>query len=155
MEGDAAGYNASLLCPLPHPRLSQCGATDLHRHVVLCGHAGGSSCPCGPDAGQEGMQMLVLFDGCLFVLPMQEVVCSGIAIHHTCTCMQVQRQLPSLPEDGLPALLNRLVECIQLATQRFPAAVSPLAVAMAALVVQWQDSDGALHALGALSCRQH
>ena len=64
------------------------------------------------------------------------------------TCMQVQRQLASLPGGGLPALLDRLVDCIRVATQHFPAAIAPLALATAALVVQWQDSEGALHALG-------
>ena len=62
--------------------------------------------------------------------------------------IQVQRQLPTLPESGLPALLGKLVDCIRAAVATTPAAVSPLAVSLAALVVQWQDCEGALHTLG-------
>jgi hypothetical protein len=63
--------------------------------------------------------------------------------------MQVQRQLPTLPEGGLPALLGKVVDCMRAAAARTLAAVPPLAVCLAALVVQWQDCEGALHTLGA------
>ena len=62
--------------------------------------------------------------------------------------MQVQRQLRTLPETDLPALLDKLVACMRGAAQGFPAAVTPLAVALSALVVQWQDWDGGPQTLG-------
>lgn len=62
--------------------------------------------------------------------------------------VQVQRQLGTLPEQGFPALLDKLVECMRSAARGFPAATTPLAVALSALVVQWQDWDGGLQTLG-------
>ena len=62
---------------------------------------------------------------------------------------QVQKQFNTLPGEDRPALLGSLQVCLQQVTQRCTPAVSPLAVALAALVVQWRAWEGSLQEIGA------
>ena len=62
---------------------------------------------------------------------------------------QVQKQFNTLPAEDRLALLGSLQVCLQQVTQRCTPAISPLAVALAAMVVQWQAWEGSLQQIGA------
>ncbi|CAK0735276.1 hypothetical protein CVIRNUC_000554 [Coccomyxa viridis] len=61
---------------------------------------------------------------------------------------KVQKQFNSLPKGDRPALFASLEACLHIASQRCAAAVSPLAVALAAAIVQWPEWDGSLEQIG-------
>lgn len=62
---------------------------------------------------------------------------------------QVQKQLNTLPAEDRPLLLGSLQACLRRAAQQCTPAVSPLAVALAALIVQWPSWEGNLSQIGA------
>ena len=64
------------------------------------------------------------------------------------TVLQVQKQFNSLPQGDRPAMFQSLEACLHMASQRCTAAVSPLAVALAAAIVQWPEWDGSLEEIG-------
>ena len=66
---------------------------------------------------------------------------------HVCIT-QVQKQFNTLAPEDRPALLSSLEACLQVASQRCTRAISPLAVALAALVVQWPAWEGSLQQIG-------
>ena len=66
-----------------------------------------------------------------------------------CEWTQVQKQFNSLPKEDRPALLASLQACLQRVTQRCTLAISPLAVALAALIVQSPAWTGSLQQIGA------
>ncbi len=62
---------------------------------------------------------------------------------------QVQKQFKTLPVEDRPALLGSLQACLQRVAQQCTPAISPLAVALAALIVQWPAWNGSLQQIGA------
>ena len=61
---------------------------------------------------------------------------------------QVQKHFKTLPGEDRPALLGSLLACLQRVAQQCTPAISPLAVALAALIVQWPAWDGSLQQIG-------
>lgn len=61
---------------------------------------------------------------------------------------QVQKQFNTLAPEDRPALLSSLEACLQVASQRCTRAISPLAVALAGLIVQWPAWEGSLQQIG-------
>ena len=62
---------------------------------------------------------------------------------------QVQKQLNTLPAEDRAVLLGSLQACLRRVAQQCTPAISPLAVALAALVVQWPAWEGSLQQIGA------
>jgi len=69
--------------------------------------------------------------------------------HDALQCHQVQKQFNTLATEDRPALFSSLQICLQIVIQRCTPAISPLAVALAALIVQWPGWDGNLQQMGA------